>query len=96
MTEQEFKNLKVNDIIYDSSSFNDQGTILKFKVAYAKNDLLINNFHLTQLEANIVYIKNELFWLENAIVDERKKMRIIKAFKNKYKDFMKEHCEYFI
>ena len=95
MTEQEFKNLKVNDIIYDSSSFNDQGTILKFN-NYAKNDLLINNFHLTQLEANIVYIKNELFWLENAIVDERKKMRIIKAFKNKYKDFMKEHCEYFI
>ena len=95
MTEQEFKNLKVNDIIYDSSLFNDQGTILKFN-NYAKNDLLINNFHLTQLEANIVYIKNELLWLENAILDEWKRMRRIKEFKNRYKDFMKEHCEYFI
>ena len=95
MTEEQFKNLKVNDIIYDSSSFNDQGTILKFN-NYAKNDLLINNFHLTQLEANIMYIKNELLWLENAILDEWKRMRRIKEFKNRYKDFMKEHCEYFI
>ena len=48
MTEQEFKNLKVNDIIYDSSSFNDQGSVLKFN-NYAKNDLLINNFHLKRI-----------------------------------------------
>ena len=95
MTEEQFKNLKVNDIIYDSSSFDDQDTILKFN-NYAKNDFLIDNFHSTQLEANIEYVKNELLWLENAIVDEWKKMRIIKKFKNKYKDFMKEHCEYFI
>ena len=72
MTEEQFKNLKIGDIIYDSSSFNGQGTILKFN-NYAKSDFLINNFHLTQLEANIEYIKNELLWLENAIVDEWKK-----------------------
>ena len=35
MTEEQFKNLKIGDIIYDSSSFNDQGTILKFN-NYAK------------------------------------------------------------
>ena len=96
MTEEQFKNLKIGDVVYDSYLFNDQGSILKFN-NYDKSDILIyNNFHLTQLEANIVYIKNELLWLENAIVDEWKKMRIIKKFKNKYKDFIKEHCEYFI
>ena len=93
MTEEQFKNLKIGDIVYDSYLFNDQGSILKFN-NYAKSDFLINNnFYLTQLEANIVYIKNELLWLEHAIFNKHKR---IKEFKNKYKDFIKEHCEYFI
>ena len=92
MTEEQFKNLKIGDIVYDSYLFNDRGSILKIN-NYAKNDFLIDNFYLTQLEANIVYIKNELLWLEHAIFNKHKR---IKEFKNKYKDFIKEHCEYFI
>ena len=45
MTEEQFKNLKIGDIIYDSCFFNDQGSILKFN-NYAKSDFLINNFHI--------------------------------------------------
>lgn len=58
----------------------------------------LNSNSMSEKEATILYIKNELNWLsihlkvnKNGFIKRR-----IKNFKNKYKSFIEENVEYFI
>ncbi len=103
MTEQEFKNLKVNDIIY-SYIKNNSGLFLNrvVKVLYENgkfyivldngpttySDLWSSAFYLDEKQCKIDYIK----WYRKYNFD----VYLTKALDKKYKEFIKENIEWFI
>ena len=104
MTEQEFKNLKVNDIIYNFTHpdlyshkvtrvlyKNDKFYIELDNGASTYSDLWSSVFYLDEKQCKIDYIK----WYRNYNVINYN-VYSTKTLDEKYKDFIKENIEHFI
>ena len=100
MTEQEFKNLKVNDIIY-SYIINNSGLFSnRVEEVLYKND----KFHIV-LDDGFTYSLSSAFYLDEkqCKIDYIKCYRkynfdvyLTKTLDEKYKEFIKENIEWFI